>query len=181
MKNSRKFWKSVEIWILLKLKHSSLDSSRIRQFAILVDELAASCICTDGRGIFRSSSTPLSSWTRELALCVLFCRRSERKYSEVAGTDYEEASGTITFGVGEDTKNITIKPIDDDINEPDKDCYIDLTLGAENPGSVRLGPLARSRAASVAIKYVFARAVQVHKRTLKHILLSMMSKLAIGR
>jgi solute carrier family 8 (sodium/calcium exchanger) len=64
-----------------------------------------------------------------------------RDGTAVAGSDYHAGSGTVTFGVGEDTKEIKFHPIDDDLNEPDKDCYIDLTLADNAPKLAKLGDI----------------------------------------
>ncbi|MDJ1183026.1 Calx-beta domain-containing protein [Roseofilum casamattae] len=45
----------------------------------------------------------------------------------IAGSDYTNTSGTLTFAVGETSQNITVNPIDDTLNEASETFFVDLT------------------------------------------------------
>ena len=60
-----------------------------------------------------------------------------------AGSDYEAASGTLTFAPGETEKTVTLKSIDDGIDEPDETFNLDLSnasvaLGAHASATVTI-------------------------------------------
>src|SRR2546423_10133083 len=52
--------------------------------------------------------------------------------SAVAGTDYQAASGTVTFAAGETSKTITIQVIGDRVAEADKCLYVELSGTCDN-------------------------------------------------
>ena len=64
-----------------------------------------------------------------------WCRGASPDGTATAGSDYTAATGTLTFGVGDDTLTVTVVVNGDTVVEPDE--YLSLVLG--DPTGATLG------------------------------------------